>query len=265
MKIITTFPSAGEFENANQVLQKVSLPHTIIMPKPGFSRVGLPALVIEEQDRGKLLGGGEGAFITSGWVEYQEPTQSVPDNNPPVFDDDIFGTIAVMVLRPCTAGRTKLRATAHFSGDLTPVFPYMNALMRDASYNVRSRTFTFMDGHRMIALYPRRVAMAKTNDIVDTWRVLEMLRVRFSECWKNRANITPSTELRKRPPALEIYYRLPKTNCGQCGEKTCMAFALQLWSGQVALPQCQPVFGGSHANLKEALLEICGGLGVKEE
>ena len=265
MKILTTFPSAGEFEKAKQALEKVPLPHTIIMPGPGFSCVGLPALVIEEEDRGRLLGGGQGAFITSGWVDYHQPAQPVPNNNPPAFDEDIFGKAAIMVLQPCTADLTKLRVTAHFSGDLSQVFPYMNALMRDAFYNQHSQTFTFMEGHRMIALYPHRAAVAKTNDIVDTWRVLEMLRVRFNECWLNRANITPSNELRKRPPALEIYYRLPKLNCGECGQKTCMAFALTLWSGNIALTKCKPVFVGMHAHLKDALVEICGGLGVKKE
>jgi ArsR family metal-binding transcriptional regulator len=265
MKILTTFPSAGESEKAKQILEKVSLPHTIIMPGPGFSRVGLPALVIEEEDRGKLLGGGQGAFITSGWVDYRQSSNDVPENNPPLFDEDIFGTVAIMVLQPCTADLTKLRATAHFSGDLSPVFPYMNSLMRDAFYNAHSQTFTFMEGHRMIAVYPHRVAVAKANDIVDTWRVLEMLRVRFNECWQNRANITQSNELRKRPPALEIYYRLPKINCGECGERMCMAFALRLWSGQVSLTQCKPVFGGTHGHLKDALVEICGGLGVQKE
>ena len=265
MKILTTFPASGEFEKAKKILDKTSLQHTIIMPVPGFSKVGLPAIVIEEEDRGKLLGGGLGAFSTSGWVDYHKPSQSVPGSNPPVFDEEIFGTVAIMVLQPCTADLTKLRATAHFSGDLAPVFPYMNTLMRNASYNAFSQTFTFMEGHRMIALYPHRLAIAKTNDIVDTWRVIEMLRVSFNECWKNRANITPSKELRKRPPALEIYYRLPKINCGDCGEETCMAFALRLWGREVSLTQCKPVFGGTRSNLKDALVEICGGLGVQKE
>lgn len=265
MKILTTFPSAGEFEKARHVLEKVPLQHSIMMPGQGFSRVGLPALVIEEEDRGKLLGGGQGAFITSGWVDCRQSSYDVPENNPPLFDDDVFGNVAIMVLQPCTADLTKLRATAHFSGNLSPVFPYMNSLMREAFYHEHSQTFTFMDGHRMLALYPHRVAMAKTNDIVDTWRVLEMLRVRFNECWRNRAAITPSNELRRRPPALEIYYRLPKINCGECGERMCMAFALRLWSGQIALTQCKPVFGGTHGHLKDALVEICGGLGVHKE
>ena len=265
MSILTTFPRYSEFEKAARIADELNLPHTVLSPAPGYASVGTPAIVIEEEDRGKLLGGGMGAFSTSGWVDYRQPSKSVPEQNPPVFDEEIFGTVAIMVLQPCTADLIKLRATAHFSGDLAPVFPYMNTLMRGASYNAYSQTFTFMEGHRMIALYPHRVAIAKTDDIVDTWRVIEMLRVRFNECWKNRANITPSNELRKRPPALEIYYRLPKINCGECGEETCMAFALQLWSSKVALTQCKPVFTGTHAHHKDALVEICSGLGVQKE
>ena len=36
----------------------------------------------------------------------------------------------------------------------------------------------------------------------------------------------------KKPPALEILKRLPGTNCGRCGEMTCMAFALRVWAAE---------------------------------
>ncbi|MBU7034592.1 MAG: hypothetical protein HXS49_05335, partial [Theionarchaea archaeon] len=32
----------------------------------------------------------------------------------------------------------------------------------------------------------------------------------------------------KRLGPLDLYRHLPKTNCGECGEKTCMAFASQI-------------------------------------
>jgi len=31
---------------------------------------------------------------------------------------------------------------------------------------------------------------------------------------------------------LEIYRKRPKTNCGDCGESACMAFALKVQTGQ---------------------------------
>jgi hypothetical protein len=62
------------------------LSHTIIVPWPGFSHVGLPALVIEEEDREKLLGGGQGTFTYSGWVDFYAPSISVPSSEPPMTD-----------------------------------------------------------------------------------------------------------------------------------------------------------------------------------
>ena len=169
-----------------------------------------------------------------------------------------------MVLQPCLADPDKLRAIAHISGDLAEVFPYMNAVRKDAFYNVDGPTFTFMDQYRMISLYPRRIAVAKVDDIVDMWRTLESVRIFSNECWQNRESIVPSYELRKRPAALEIFVRLPRTDCGFCGEKTCIAFALRLWIGQISLFQCKAVFDGSYCHLKEPLFEICAGLGIEK-
>ena len=238
--------------------------YRILSPEAGYAAVGVPAIVIDDQGRSNF-GRDEAAGITiAGWVEFREPEHRVPDTPPPTYSHDVFGRTAIMALQPCLADPDKLRAIAHISGDLAEVFPYMNAVRKDAYYNVEGPTFTFMDQYRMISLYPRRIAMAKVDDIVDIWRTLESLRRFSNECWQNRQSIEPSFELRKKPAALEIFVRLPRTDCGQCGEKTCIAFALRLWSGQISLFQCTPVFGGVYSHLKEPLFEICAGLGIEK-
>jgi len=160
-------------------------------------------------------------------------------------------------LQPCIADQSKLRAVARISGSLTDLFPYMNTVRKDAFYNKNGPTFTFMEQYRMITLDPSRIAMAKLDDIVDVWRVLESLRILFNRCRLDRASIEPSYESRKKPAALEIYFRLPRTNCGRCGEKACMAFALKLWSGLQSLANCKPIFEDEQVGLKDALFEIC--------
>lgn len=260
MSILTTFPILEEFEKAKKIIDSLSLQCSVITPTPGFGKVGMPAIVMEQEHRMKLSEYSAHDFISSGWVDYRPSTGTVPLSPPVEYEEDIFGTASIMVLRPCMADGNKLRITAHISGDLTEVFPYMNALHTTALYNAQAQNFSFLETYRFITLYPRRIAIAKTDDIVDTWRVLELLRVSFNECWKNRENITPNFDRRVRPPALEIYSRLPKSNCGQCGQKTCMAFAFSLWSSQASLIHCKPVFEGEYAHLKEALIEICAGL-----
>ena len=169
-----------------------------------------------------------------------------------------------MVLAPCVADETKIRLIAHISGDLTEVFPYLNTEMKQGSYNRHGPTFTFMDAYRMVSLYPHRITVAKADELVDAWRTLEAIRQRVNQTWARRASIAPSYEMREKPPALEIFKRLPRTNCGVCGEATCLAFAVKVWQGSASPSACKPVFSGDHEHLKDALMEICKGLGVSE-
>ncbi len=74
----------------------------------------------------------------------------------------------------------------------------------------------------------------------------------------------PLFELRAKPPALEIYKRLPRTNCKACGEETCRAFAGRLWQGTAHPAQCTPIFTVQYAALRPALLEICQGLAIPD-
>jgi ArsR family metal-binding transcriptional regulator len=259
---ITTFPSRTDFLLARTLLERHDLPHEVITVPRTFELVGVPGLVVDSQTRSKLYDGEVGTFYCSGWVDYRATATRMPEQEPPRFSEDIFGRVAVMVMAPCVADDTRVRIIAHIAGDLTGLFPYLNVEMRDGRYNARAPNFTFMDQYRMVTLYPRRIAIAKADEIVDVWRVLEALRCRANEVWARRAEISPSYEMREKPPALEIYKRLPKINCRACGEATCLAFAVKLWMGEADLDQCEPAWSGTHSHLRDALLEICAGLGV---
>ena len=264
MKLVTTFPRRNEFERAKARLDALSLPYEMISPEPGFRRVGVPALVMGSDVRMALAGASPTELAASGWVDYRPAAIHVPGTEPRAFAEDVFGSAAVMVLVPCVADPSKIRIIAHISGDLTEVFPYLNTEMREACYNRHGPTFTFMDRYRMIGMYPRRIGVAKADEIVDAWRILERIRVWANDAWARRAAIEPSYEMREKPPALEIFKRLPRTNCRACGELTCLAFAVKVWTGEASPSQCAPVFGGEHARLKDALVEICAGLGVAD-
>jgi len=262
MQLVTTFPAQAEFERAMSLLVPCGLSYQAISPAPGYGLVGAPALVVNPEARGALASGSGRDLACAGWVDYQPAQIEVPQWEPPAYEEDVFGRAAVMVLAPCVADETKIRIVAHISGNLTEVFPYLNADMKQASYNVHGPTFTFMDGYRMVSAYPRRIAVAKADEIVDAWRVLEEMRRRVNQVWAQRRDIEPSYERRQRPPALEIYKRLPRTNCGACGERACLAFAVRVWAGQLNPRECKAVFDGESGYLGDALLEICKGLGA---
>ena len=51
---------------------------------------------------------------------------------------------------------------------------------------------------------------------------------------------------------IEIFKKLPKTNCGECGVPTCLAFAMKLAAGQAELGACPYVSEQAKAELQEA-------------
>ena len=173
-----------------------------------------------------------------------------------------FVRAAIVVLAPCVADETKIRLIAHLGGDMAPALPYLNAVWTHASFIPAAETLTFMDGHRMVALYPRRITIAKADELVDAWLTLERLRRQVNEIWARRAELEPSNVTRRKPPPLEIFKRLPRTNCGLCGEPSCMAFAARLWSGEVRVTRCTPAHEAANRALLDALVEICAGLGL---
>ena len=51
---------------------------------------------------------------------------------------------------------------------------------------------------------------------------------------------------------IEIFKKLPKTNCGECGVPTCLAFAMKLAAGQAELAACPYVSEQAKGELQEA-------------
>ncbi len=66
---------------------------------------------------------------------------------------------------------------------------------------------------------------------------------------------------------IEIFKLLPKTNCGQCGVPTCLAFAMALAAGKADLSKCPTVSEEAKAKLSEAaappILPVIIGTGDK--
>ncbi|MEM4700442.1 MAG: acetyl-CoA decarbonylase/synthase complex subunit gamma [Candidatus Nezhaarchaeales archaeon] len=55
---------------------------------------------------------------------------------------------------------------------------------------------------------------------------------------------------------LDVYRCLPGTNCGECGEVNCMAFAAKLIERQKRVEDCKPLFKPEHRPKLEKLLEL---------
>ena len=60
----------------------------------------------------------------------------------------------------------------------------------------------------------------------------------------------------KRISPIEVYSLLPGTNCGECKENSCMAFATKLLNREVSISLCTPLEKPEYKGKKEKLIEI---------
>jgi acetyl-CoA decarbonylase/synthase complex subunit gamma len=60
----------------------------------------------------------------------------------------------------------------------------------------------------------------------------------------------------KQLSPIDVYMLLPRTNCKECGEANCMAFAAKLVNREVSLEQCPPLLKKEHENSYKKLQEM---------
>ncbi len=56
--------------------------------------------------------------------------------------------------------------------------------------------------------------------------------------------------------AMEILKGLPRTNCRECGEPTCMVFATKLLKNERKLEECKPLLNDEHEQVLKNLRTI---------
>jgi 4Fe-4S ferredoxin len=74
--------------------------------------------------------------------------------------------------------------------------------------------------------------------------------------WEQRHNLIAVTEVRRAPRLLDIWSLLPRSNCRQCGEATCMDFAVGLLRQKWELADCLPLQTNSDFTDRLASLEV---------
>ncbi len=174
--------------------------------------------------------------------------------------------IEIVQVEPCVADREKIRLFAKLPTDVRKLLPFLNAILANATY-VRDRdTLTFVKGGRLITVYPRKVSIAKADDIPDAEEVLDWIASRINYVNEHLDQIEPMTERRVRIGPLDVYGWLPQTNCRSCGETGCLAFALLLLQEKHHLCECQPLFASDEFRAqRERLQEFMAALGLDND
>lgn len=165
-------------------------------------------------------------------------------------------SFAIVRILDCLADPAKNRVIAEFSEDISPVFPYLNAVVPNLIYSPTSNSVTIRRGERLLTFYPRGAVMAKIDGESDALAQLSWFQALCNDVWERRDEIVPSTERRKPAGWLELYELLPRLNCGDCGEASCMAFACRLMLYERRPEECPHLAEPAYAEAGLALEEL---------
>lgn len=143
----------------------------------------------------------------------------------------------------CAVGTGKYGALIVPEADISPAFPYLNAVLTEVKYDHANQTLIWTEDGQYYALRPREIRIGRVEGTEDARQVAARLIDRINEIWRSRAGITPRLTERRPPTALSIFRLLPQTNCRQCGYVTCLAFAADLARQTAKLEACLPLAG----------------------
>ena len=154
----------------------------------------------------------------------------------------------------CNVSSQRLNAIAELSVDIAEVFPYLNGLIKGCMYSPESKTLSFRKDGRLITLRPRQIAVTSLSDEKEAERVFHWLKELINVTYEGRETLKPDYQGREPIKVLDIFKLLPGTNCRQCGEPTCMAFAVKLQQDEITITKCSPLFTGPFKEKQEKLL-----------
>lgn len=151
----------------------------------------------------------------------------------------------------CNPGAMAVHCFAHLAEDVGEALPYLNTVLGGFEYIKDPPSVTFKTQGKLITVHSRKIAINALRDEAEARKIVEWLKREINDAWENRAHIDPSFEGAPKPRLIEILKLLPKTNCGECAEPTCMVLAARIAEGAKGTEACPSLDVAAHRKLED--------------
>jgi ArsR family metal-binding transcriptional regulator len=142
---------------------------------------------------------------------------------------------------PCLAEPGRIIVVGKPDRPLSDVLPYLATLPDVVAYNPDGPSLTFRRPRGFLTLYSDKVYITQVKDNEEGLALLAATRDAINATWEHREKLVAVTARRRAPRPLDVFALLPQTNCRECGEATCMAFAFALIQGRRTVDECTPL------------------------
>lgn len=156
----------------------------------------------------------------------------------------------------CRPEAQTVHCIARLDEDISGVIPYLNAVLGGYTYIKDPPSVTFRSQGKLISVHGDHIAINANRDAEEAEKILQWLKREINEAWEKRESITPSFEAAPRPQPFTILKFLPKTNCGKCGQPTCMVFASLALEGGKGADDCPELSADNKKGLEEYLAKF---------
>ena len=140
--------------------------------------------------------------------------------------------------RPPNPEAQHLRCIAYLDENISDVLPYLNTVLKGHQYIKKPPSLTLKFNGKLITLYSQKIGINIVKDEDEAGKILQWIKREINDTWKRYREIKPSFEVAQRPGILKILTLLPKTNCQECGQPTCMAFAVLVTEREKSPENC---------------------------
>jgi ArsR family metal-binding transcriptional regulator len=156
----------------------------------------------------------------------------------------------------CMPSAMSVQCFAHLEEDVGEALPYLNAFLGGHSFTEDPPSVTFKVHGKLITIHSKKIAINALKDEEEATKIIEWLKREINSVWENRGEIEPSFESALTPKFIEILKLLPKTNCRECGQNTCMVFATLMVDGVKGHEDCPALDDCSRKKLSEYMSQF---------
>lgn len=161
------------------------------------------------------------------------------------------------VVRPeCRPEAQSVHCIAHLDQDITEAIPYLNAVLGGFQYIKDPPCVSFKVHGKLIAVHPQMICVNALEDEAQGDKIVEWMKQEINDVWERRSEIEPRFEGAPKPKVIDILRLLPKTNCRECGQPTCMVFATLVAEGGKGPEDCPPLTGENRIKLEAHLQQF---------
>ena len=198
----------------------------------------------------------------SGSIPYKPFDRETPQAPPPDTEwREIVGAIRMKEVRLSLTDPLRLRVEVTPEMSLGELIPIMARMIRGGAYQPDMQVLAFEEDYRLIAFSANALVISRALDLLDVWIMIRCAIDLICRAWENRNTVEPDRAPRHGIGAVEIFRRLPGSNCGRCRHGGCMEFATQVFAGRRRIEECLPLLDKENERYLESVRWLCGVIG----